>query len=281
MALSPSSDHAVSLPAPLLRPYIAHYEGYNANGLVPGMHPGLPSHYVHIFISLDQPIDIIHMPRPSDRAGSFMCFVNGLQDTPAIVRNGNSVHGIHIFLTPFGVRALLNASPADLASSVLDLADFWGRSAYGLIDRLRSAGTWHNRFAILDEVFSQALRPFTMPNEVLWAWSRLAQARGSISIQGLADNIGWSRRHFSERFRREIGITPKTAARIFRFEHSCTLLKKNPPSLAQVAFDCGYHDQPHMNREWNSLAGCTPKSWIAGQLPFVQDYELAGCNNVR
>ena len=281
MATSPSSDHAVSLSAPVLRLYIAHYAGYYAKGLAPGTHTGLPSRDVHIVISLDQPIDIVRMPRTSARAAAFASFVSGLQDKPAIVRNGCSVHGMHVFLTPFGVRSLLGASPAELASCVLDLSDFWGRSADGLIDRLKSAGTWRNRFAILDEVFSRALRPFAAPNELLWAWSRLAQACGSISIQDLADDIGWSRRHFSERFRREIGVTPKTAARIIRFEHSCRLMKKNPPSLAQVAFDCGYHDQAHMNREWNSLAACTPKSWIAGQLPFVQDYELAGCNDVR
>jgi AraC-like DNA-binding protein len=249
MATSLSSDHAVSLPAPVLRPFIAHYAGYYANGLAPGIHGGLPSRYVHIFMSLDQPIDIVRMPRPSERAAAFRCFASGLQDAPAIVRNASSVDGMHVFLTPFGVRALLGASPADLASCVLDLSDFWGRSALGLIDRLRSAGAWRNRFAILDKVFSQALRPFTAPNELLWAWSRLAQTRGSISIADLADDIGWSRRHFSERFHREIGVTPKTAARIFRFEHACRLMKKHPPSIAQVAFDCGYHDQPHMNRE--------------------------------
>ena len=279
--MSPSSDHAVSLPALVLRPYIAHYAGYYANGLLPGMHAGLPSRYVHIIISLDQPIDVVRMPRPSARAAAFTSFVSGLQDTPAIVRNASSVHGMHVFLTPFGVRALLGASPADLASCVLDLSDFWGRSAHDLIDRLRSAGTWRNRFAILDEAFSRALRPFTAPSELLWAWSRLAQAHGSISIQDLADDIGWSRRHFSERFRDEIGIAPKTAARIFRFEHSHGLMKNNPPSLAQVAFDCGYHDQAHMTREWNSLAACTPKNWITRQLPFVQDYELAAFDDVR
>jgi AraC-like DNA-binding protein len=280
MPTSPFSDHAVSLPAPLLRPFISHYAGYFADGVAPGMHAGLPSRHAHIFISLDQPIEIVRMPRPSARAGAFASFVTGLQDAPALVRNASTLHHLHVLLTPFGVRALLGASPADLASCVFDLSDFWGRSAHGLIGRLRSANTWRNRFAILDEVFSRALRPFAAPSEILWAWSRLGQARGSVSIQDLADDIGWSRRHFSERFRCEIGITPKTAARIFRFEHSCSLIKKNRPSLAQVAFDCGYHDQAHMTREWNSLAGCTPKSWIAGQLPFVQDYELAGCNDV-
>jgi hypothetical protein len=31
-----------------------------------------------------------------------------------------------------------------------------------------------------------------------------------------------------------------------------------------------------MTLEWNALAGCTPGSWIASELPFLQDYELAG-----
>jgi AraC-like DNA-binding protein len=280
MVTSPPSDRAVSLPMPVLRPYIAHYAGYYACGVAPGTHAGLPSRHVHIVISLDEPIEIVRMPSSSARGAAFRSFVSGLQDTPAIVRKADSLHCMHVFLTPFGVRSLLGASPAELACCVFDLSDFWGRSAHDLVDRLRSAGTWPNRFAILDEVFSRARRPFAAPSELLWAWSRLAQARGSISIQDLADDIGWSRRHFSEQFRREIGVTPKTGARIFRFEHSCRLMKKNARSLVQVAFDCGYHDQAHMNREWKSLAACTPKSWIASELPFVQDYELTSCDDV-
>src|SRR5712672_2060423 len=139
---TPSSNHAVSLPVPVLRPYIAHYAGYYANGLAPGTHAGLPSRHVHIVISLDQPIDIVRMPGPSARAAAFASFVSGLQDTPAIVRKASRLQGMHVFLTPFGVPALLGASPADVTSCVFDLSDFWGRSAHGLIDRLKSTVTW-------------------------------------------------------------------------------------------------------------------------------------------
>jgi len=30
-----------------------------------------------------------------------------------------------------------------------------------------------------------------------------------------------------------------------------------------------------MSREWRALAGSTPKAWIARELPFLQDYEVA------
>jgi AraC-like DNA-binding protein len=53
------------------------------------------------------------------------------------------------------------------------------------------------------------------------------------------------------------------------------LIKAQRPALAEAAVASGYHDQAHMTLEWNTLAGCTPKSWIASELPFLQDYGLA------
>ena len=39
-------------------------------------------------------------------------------------------------------------------------------------------------------------------------------------------------------------------------------------SLAQLAAEYGFHDQAHMTLEWNLLAGCTPKVWIARELSY-------------
>jgi AraC-like DNA-binding protein len=38
----------------------------------------------------------------------------------------------------------------------------------------------------------------------------------------------------------------------------------------------GFHDQAHMVREWHALADCSPRAWILGELPFLQDYEIGG-----
>lgn len=46
--------------------------------------------------------------------------------------------------------------------------------------------------------------------------------------------------------------------------------------MVEVAMASGFHDQAHMVREWHALAGCTPREWILGQLPFLQDYEIGG-----
>lgn len=80
----------------------------------------------------------------------------------------------------------------------------------------------------------------------------------------------------ARRFRAEFGITPKTAARIFRFERACGLISNLRQPLAEVAAACGYADQAHMTRDWKAFAGTSPKDWIINELPFLQDYELPG-----
>jgi AraC-like DNA-binding protein len=100
-------------------------------------------------------------------------------------------------------------------------------------------------------------------------------------VVDLAEEIGWSRRHLGERFRDELGLSPKVAARVMRFQRACRLLQRpRRPGLADVAAACGYYDQAHLTREWHDLAGCTPTVWMAEELPSVQDaaggYD-AGC----
>ncbi len=261
-------DTAERRPAQRLRPYISRYAGFRIEGVAPGVTHGLPSRHVTLMIGLGAPFNIAH-------AGSFTSFVSGLHDTPALVERGRAIKGLHLFLTPLGTRSLLGVPASALAGHVVDLGDVIGTSADELQDRLRGAASWPRRFDILDDVFARALEERPTSREIGWAWRTLIAEAGRIRIEDLANEIGWSRRHFTEQFGAELGMTPKTLARILRFEHACALIKFRRSPLAEVASASGYHDQPHMTREWQTLAGCTPRAWIANELPNLQDYELA------
>ncbi len=179
-------------------------------------------------------------------------------------------------LNPLGTRALLGAPAGALAGQVLHLEDLMGARVHAELQcRLREAKTWSHRFDILDEILARGLKGDVTSGELHWAWRKIATDAGSTRIEDLAREIGWSRRHLSGRFSAEIGVTPRTLARIARFEKACALLRRERSTLADLAAAAGYHDQPHMTREWRALTGCTPKEWIADEFPFVQDYELA------
>jgi AraC-like DNA-binding protein len=276
---SPMSESAVSLPAPQLRPFITRYAGFRHRGLPPGVHIGHPSSEVDLIISLGPRFDVLQMPNSTQRPASFAALVSGMQDAPALVRQGSEVFGIHVFIKPLGVRAILGVGSTAITSLVVELADIWGRAADDLIDRLAAAESWPQRFRILDRAFLSTFNPASVAPEISWAWNRLVRAHGSVPVHVLADEIGYSRRHFGERFRTAVGVAPKVAARIVRFERACRLIARPRANLVNVALACGYYDQAHLTREWHALTGCSPKEWIARELPFLQDYELGGRDN--
>ena len=155
------------------------------------------------------------------------------------------------------------------------LTDVLGTRADELQERLRATKSWARRFDVLDDVLLRSLGPVSVPCQVSWAYRRLVAEAGRVRIAHLATEVGWSRRHFNKQLGAELGVAPKTLARILRFEHACAVIKYQRLPLAQVAAAADYHDQAHMTREWNALAGCTPRVWVTEELPFLQDYELS------
>jgi AraC-like DNA-binding protein len=271
----PVVDVAIGRPPPVLRPFVKQYTGYRLQGFEPGVHRGLPGRHLTFIMSLGDPVEIAAMPDPRQPPASIGAFVGGLHDGPATIAHDGNQYGISLDVTPVGARALLGLPAGELAGLVVGLDAVLGRRAETLVDRLASAPTWEARFAQLDEVlFDLAARvraPAPRP-EVVRAWERLILAGGAVEVGSLAAELGWSRRHLGEQFRAEIGLPPKAAARVVRFERARLLLQRSDrPSLAEVAATAGYYDQAHLNRDWRDLAGCSPTVWLAEELPPLQE----------
>jgi AraC-like DNA-binding protein len=270
-----NSHFETRLPAPILRRFISHYGGARVQGLTPGVNTTLPSSHAHLIISLEAPINVRQMSNEAPPAARFSALVSGLYDGFAMVERTCSWEGLHVFFHPLGLQAVLGATAAELACGAVALSDLCPRDAPELMERLSSTRDWQARFAILDEVLTGRLTPVKGSSLVAYAWQQLAASHGRRPVEILARDTGWSRQHMADRFRSELGITPKTAARIFRFERACGLISSLRQPLADVAAACGYADQAHMTRDWNAFTGTSPKAWIANELPFLQDYELS------
>ena len=172
-----------------------------------------------------------------------------------------------------GARVLLGLPAGELANTVIETGTLLGPVAGELLERVRSASTWTDRFLALDQLLARIARQRDGPtSELGWAWHRLAASHGRVEVTTLAREVGWSRRHLGARFRREFGLTPKVAARVMRFEVAHRLLRApHRPGLADIAVRAGYYDQAHLHREWRELAGCTPSRWLAEEFPSVHD----------
>lgn len=102
----------------------------------------------------------------------------------------------------------------------MDLRDLFGAAGRRIVEQVRDAGDRSRQAALIERGLARRILsgPALTP-EVGHVWRRLTAAGGYVSIGGLPDDVGWTHRHLIDRFRREIGVTPKTAARLLRLDH--------------------------------------------------------------
>jgi AraC-like DNA-binding protein len=272
------NDSAVHVPAAALRPFVASWTGYRQAGDRPAVHRGLPSPFLTLIFTLDDPLVIAAHPDPRQPPGTFQTLVGGLHTSPALIAYDGRQSGVQLAVTPLGARALLNLPAGELAGTDVHGSDVLGGLAGQVQDRLREASGWPELFAFLERWLAGRVRQADeragISAEVGHAWRRLMHSGGTLPVSELVAETGWSDRYLRRRFRLETGLGPKEAARVIRFDRARRRLQQRahagePLGLADLAAAAGYFDQAHLNREFRELAGCAPTTWLADEFPDV------------
>ncbi|WP_226026668.1 helix-turn-helix domain-containing protein [Streptomyces hyderabadensis] len=187
---------------------------------------------------------------------------------------------LQIRLEPVVAAAVLGPSAA-LGGRVESFEDVWGRGAAAALDALRAAGSWDERFALAADLVRRraADRPPVDP-EVAHTWRTTFGSRGRVRVEALADEVGWSRKRLSARFHAQLGITPKRAARLVRFDRAAHLLAAGLAPAA-VAVEGGYADQSHLHREVKAFTGLTPTAVAGAPWLAIDDVAWPGSSPAR
>lgn len=252
-----------------LADYVLGYSGWQVDIPVPVQRRLLPFGGVSVLVDFVPPV---RQPPsgfvpPAERARwEYRYPVSGMHDCPIVFRQSGRHFGVGIGLAPAGAYALFGTPLHDITNAVAELADLVGGRADELAERLARARSWPARFELLDDLLPRWLGagPAQLP-AVARAWRRLHQSSGRVTVAQLADDVGRSSRYLELRFRDQVGVSPKTAARVLRFQHAVSIAARvGRPAWSEVATRCGYADQAHLNREFRQLAGCTPTELLAG-----------------
>lgn len=191
-------------------------------------------------------------------------------DPGAIRMLGKDIKCVEVRLSPVVAYAALGVSPAELAHEVVTLDDVWGREAGRIGQQLTEIPSWEDRFGMTEALLAgrSQERQFVEP-QVAWVWNQIVLTRGRVRIEDLAVDIGWSRKRLWSRFRSQIGLAPKRAAMLVRFDHAAHRLAAGD-GPARVAAECGYVDQSHFHREVAAFTAMTPSA-LAGAPGLVFD----------
>jgi AraC-like DNA-binding protein len=185
-------------------------------------------------------------------------FIGGLRSSQVITEHAGWSLGMQIDLVPWAAYRLLRIPMHEVAQTTVPLEELLPGE---LVERLADAPTWDDRFDLLDQVLARRLRDAQAASaEVTWAWQRLRDTHGGVRVGALATELGWSRKRLVARFREELGLPPKAAARLLRFERARSLA--GTMSWAELAFACGFADQPHLIAEFRAFTGQPPETFL-------------------
>jgi AraC-like DNA-binding protein len=104
---------------------------------------------------------------------------------------------------------------------------------------------------------------------VAFALADLHLRRSVARIGQIANAVGLSRKRFSERFKTEVGVTPKRYCRLLRFQRALARAHGGDSvDWGDLALACGYFDQAHLIHEFREFSGLTPTAYSVGRTLF-------------
>jgi AraC-like DNA-binding protein len=248
---------------------VRHYVGYEEWTPSGFLRREVARHGVALILGFGDPMEVFEAEAGS-RVRTLGAFVVGNQSRSSMTGVAGHQQGVQVELTAAGALALFG-EVAELNDAVVPLDEALGGRGAGVVARLAETATWEGRLRLLDEVLDRGEAVPALSPEVAWLRRQLAASSGQARVEPLMDETGWSRRHVTERFRHQLGLSPKAYARLLRFEHATALLGRPAAdrTLADVAMESGYYDQSHLTRDFVALAGMTPGAYAAGSVQYA------------
>lgn len=157
---------------------------------------------------------------------------------------------------PLGAaESVFGASAATIAGRIVPLEELWGRAARDLRDRLAEARDLTEVAALVED----AIRTRVANGSTL----ALAAADKLVheNVRTVAAGLGISERQLRRVFRDAVGMSPKSFARLARFQRAIDAAREGA-SWTHVAASTGYCDQAHLIDEFRAIAGTTPRRFV-------------------
>lgn len=220
--------------------------------------------------------------------------VAGAAPVAAVVRLAGRVEGVSVELRPGAALPLLGVPAGELAGRSLPLETLWGGDAHAVLARVAAAPHGPARAAALEAALVAGLharlarwdgrlvrRAGDGARVAAAVLRRIRDTGGRLAVRDLAAGVGLSARRVEQLFDAHVGLTPKAACRLARFQASLHLARRTPAlGWSDVAFACGYADQAHLVHEYRAIAGLTPgalrvRIGEAADFAFSQDAPAA------
>lgn len=245
-------SHQIYEPHPSLRPYVRYYwtldirlEGKSMLDL-----QVTADRFPRIVIQCLNGLNALHS---ADYRSIYAASLKGVTSKPALVNMEPTYSHVAVSLYPHGLKALFGIDGSETADEVVDLNHFIPRE---VTEKIMGATLVQTRLQLLEASLLKQVRKSTTVDARVLNFLQLCPAT---NYGNQLRSYGISERQFERKFLQTIGLTPSYYRRMLRFENAFYRIQHNQfKSLADLAYELGYADQSHFNREFKQLSGQTP-----------------------
>ncbi len=234
-----------------LQSFFHCYWSYSADfstGVPVDINPVIPDGCVDIIFDLNLPTQS-------------QCFVVGPMTKP-MQNSKNNLFGVRF--KPGKAASFFNAPLQEMTDQTFTINSIGKLRIDDIADHLANNNCSNKRIFLLNSIFEKLLsgQP-SLEKPIQYAIGAIELANGMINIQEIINMIGWSRQHFTRRFLKNTGLTPKFFSQVIRVNRIIKIYKDNMyHGLGDLAQIGGYFDQAHMTNDFKKITGVTPQIFL-------------------
>lgn len=263
------------MPPPAdLAPFVAEF--WETKGVAGyGYEKLIPRGQADFMINLGPPQNVLQDPADTNPPLFVNAWLAGIHDAPLLAAPAHgsddfNTHFVGARFKPEGVAGIFGVDASDVANRVVEAEDFTGPAMRSLRTQLGETPDTIDRFSLLAgflrEQSSKNGRPTS--SSVLWAIGKTLSLGGDIRVDHLCAELEISRKHLNSLYKRAVGLSPKTFARLSRFRMVMDRLEDPAAeSWVGIAIDRGYFDHAHLVRDFNQFTGEAPEAFLKSRGP--------------
>lgn len=163
---------------------------------------------------------------------------------------------------------LLGASATELCDREVPMGDVWGRAGTTVAERcagLPDGADAAARLGLLVDALLRRLDNAPLVDPVATGAASMLAEHPAPPVRDVARRLEMSERQLRRRVEVAVGYSPRTLARILRFQRFLGAARSSPSpgrDLARLAAESGYADQAHLTRDSRRLAGLPPAALL-------------------
>lgn len=248
-------------PSPLLRPYVRAYAQRKLTSIDLPLLEAVPAQLEQVLNFELGVMPGIHHRECKISSG---VWIGGAQTVfPGHMQLWPGVESFAIFFQPAGWSQLFGIPMREITNRIIDAELVSGKRMRHLWNSLGEATSFEQRVAVVERVLLAQLNKLVDGDGMAEVANLLFRQHGALRIPQLASRHLLSVRQFERKFQQETGASPKTFARVARFQAAVDAKLSSPKtSWIDIAHRFGYYDQMHMVRDFAKLGQKSPTQLI-------------------